>query len=237
MGLEAMPLDQDIEGSYGKREPRLKILPHAVHDPLEMADYGQHEEHRLHQQAVLPLAALTQSEVGGIAFSGMERGITQDNHALFKLPNQPLQGVIRDIGSVTRPRHHQLRLIEQQTEFAPDNPAMMREPLAADLAGTAAIAHGMDQLDPISIDDAEYRRSGQEDLRPVLMGPEEAKDPRPLGELGKQRSIVSCQPAIERPVAHAFEGMQQPQGDHLTGPEVALSGCLGMARIRCILVK
>jgi hypothetical protein len=27
---------------------------------------------------------------------------------------------------------------------------------------------------------------------------------------------------MERPVAHAFEGMQQPQSDHLTGPEVRL---------------
>src|SRR5215471_6128056 len=30
------------------------------------------------------------------------------------------------------------------------------------------------------------------------------------------------QPAIERPVAHTFQRMQQPQGDHLTGPEVRL---------------
>src|SRR5262249_49119076 len=30
------------------------------------------------------------------------------------------------------------------------------------------------------------------------------------------------QPAIEGPIAHAFEGMQQSQGDHLTGPEVGL---------------
>src|SRR5499433_4207887 len=30
------------------------------------------------------------------------------------------------------------------------------------------------------------------------------------------------QPAIKGPVAHAFEGMEQPQGDHLTGPEVRL---------------
>ena len=27
-----MQLDQDIEGGHGKREPRLKIRPHAVHD-------------------------------------------------------------------------------------------------------------------------------------------------------------------------------------------------------------
>src|SRR5262252_77476 len=30
------------------------------------------------------------------------------------------------------------------------------------------------------------------------------------------------QPAIEGPVAHALERMQQPQDDHLTGPEMGL---------------
>src|SRR6266446_2947222 len=42
-------------------------------------------------------------------------------------------------------------------------------------------AHGMDQLDSIGIDDAEHGRSGQEDLRPVLMGPEETKEAGAFG--------------------------------------------------------
>src|SRR4029453_14813843 len=67
---------------------------------------------------------------------------------------------------------------------------------------------------------------GQEDLRPVLMGHEEAKEPGALGEPREQWPIVARQPAIEGPVAPAFEGMEQPQGDHFTGPEVR-SGCLG----------
>src|SRR4029453_12452395 len=54
------------------------------------------------------------------------------------------------------------------------------------------------------------------------MGREETKEPRPLGELGKQRAIVARQPAIKRPVAHAFEGVQQPQRDPLAGTEVGL---------------
>ena len=41
---------------------------------------------------VLPRAALTQFEVGGIAFRRMESGITEDNHLIFKLPNEPLIG-------------------------------------------------------------------------------------------------------------------------------------------------
>src|SRR5712691_6990476 len=81
VGLEAMPLDQHIEGGHGERKPCLKILPYAVHDSLEMADERQHGEHRLDEQAVLPLATRTQFEVGRIALRRMEGGITQDNHA------------------------------------------------------------------------------------------------------------------------------------------------------------
>src|SRR4029434_832137 len=72
------------------------------------------------------------------------------------------------------------------------------------------------------VDDAEHGRSGQEDLRPVLMRPEEAKKAGPLGEPGEEGAIVARQPAIEGPVAHAFEGMQESQGDHLTGREAGL---------------
>src|SRR4029453_17295580 len=90
IGLEAVPLDEHIEGGHGEREPRLKIRRHAVHDPLAMADHGQHGEHGLHEHTVLPLAALTQFEVRGIPHGRMESGITQDNHASVYLSNEPL---------------------------------------------------------------------------------------------------------------------------------------------------
>jgi hypothetical protein len=183
-------------------------------------------EHRLHQHTVLPCAALTQCEVAGIPLRGMEGGITQDDHLFFTLANQPLKGGIRDIGGRTIPRHDQPPLIEHQTEFPPDNPAVMRETFAADLLGATAFAHGVDQRDPIRVDHPEHRRSGQEDLRPALMRPAEAQEPGALGEVGKQRTLVAGQPPIERAGAHTFEGMQPPPGDHLTGPEVRL-GMLG----------
>src|SRR5712691_3413554 len=59
IGLEAMPLDQHIEGRHGEREPGLKIGPAPMHHLFEMADKRQHGEHGLHQHAVLPRAALT----------------------------------------------------------------------------------------------------------------------------------------------------------------------------------
>ena len=49
-------------------------------------------------------------------------------------------------------------LMAQQTECAPDNPAMIGEPFPADLLGSAAFAHGMDELNAIGVDDPEYGR-------------------------------------------------------------------------------
>jgi hypothetical protein len=113
-------------------------------------------------------------------------------------------------------------LVQQQAERAADHPAVVRHACAADLLGAAALAYGVDALDPIRVDDAEQRRGGQEGLRPVLMGREETKEPGPLGSAGEQGPLVARQPTRERPIAHAFTRGQQPQGDHLTGPEVGL---------------
>src|SRR5499427_4063 len=151
--------------------------------------------------------------------------------------NEPLKRVIRDIGRVTGPPHDQPPLIEQQTQFATDNPAMVRQAFAADLLRAAAFAHGVDQLDAVGVDDAEHGRRGPEELRPVLMSPEEAKEAGALGEPGKQRPIVARQPAIKRPVADAFGRMQQAQGDHLTGPEMGLGVCGDGAHLLVDLVE
>ena len=104
--------DQDIEDGHGEREPGVEIHPDAMHDPLEMADQSEHGEYRFHQHPVFPLAALTQLEIAGIALGGMESGVTQDNHTLLKLSNQPLEGVIRDVRGGTRPSHDQSPLIQ-----------------------------------------------------------------------------------------------------------------------------
>ena len=75
-----MPLDEHIEGGHGEREPGMKIRPAPMHHLLQMADQRQHGQDRLHQRAVLSLPALTQCEIAGIPFRGMEAGIAQDNH-------------------------------------------------------------------------------------------------------------------------------------------------------------
>ena len=49
IGLEAVPLDQHIEGGHGERQTRLKIPPAPMHHLLHMADERQHREYRFHR--------------------------------------------------------------------------------------------------------------------------------------------------------------------------------------------
>src|SRR5262245_1113165 len=119
-----------------------------------MTNEREHREHRLHQHTVFPLTALTQFEVGGIALRGMKAGVAQDDHPPINLLNQPLKAVVSRTGGGTRPPHDQPPLVEQQTELAADNPAMIGEPFATDLLATAAFAHRVDQLDAIDVDDS-----------------------------------------------------------------------------------
>jgi len=48
---------------------------------------------------------LTQFEIGGIALCSMEAGITQDNHLVFELLNEPLKGVIDVSTTILSSRH------------------------------------------------------------------------------------------------------------------------------------
>ena len=79
VGLEAMPLNQHIEGRHRERQPCLKIRPDPMHHLLEVTDQRQHREDRFDEHAVLPLAALTQFEVGRVALCRMEGGIAAQN--------------------------------------------------------------------------------------------------------------------------------------------------------------
>jgi hypothetical protein len=217
-----MPLDQHLEAGHGEGQARLTIGPAPGPDLCEMADERQHGAHRLDAQAVLPRPALTEVEVGAVALGGLETGRTQDNQPPINLLHEPLQGVRRDLGRGTVPPHAQPPVLEPQTELAPDKPAMVRPTFPAALRGAATCTAGMEPLDRVGVDPPAHGRGSQERPRPGLLGLKETKEPGALGQAGKPRPIGARQPALAGAVAPAFEGLQPPQRDHCTGPEVGL---------------
>ena len=198
--------------------PCVPIRPHPVHDFLAVPDERQHGEHRLDEQTVLPLAALTQCASARIARRRLAGPIPQDSHASSALSQQPRPGMLCPLGRGPRPLHPAARLVQPQTECAPDHPPVIREACAAPLLGTAACAPRRDPRDPGGGDAAAPRRGGQADLRPVLRRLHAAQEPGALGELRTHRPRGACHPARAGPGAHALARVEQPQRDHLTGP-------------------
>jgi hypothetical protein len=131
----------------------------------------------------------------------MNPRVRQDDHLVAKFGNQRLEGVIRDVRSGVISRHNQAVLIDEIGQFGSNDPAMVRQTLATDLAVGAAFAPGMAQFDAVAV---------------------EAKQACAFGQVGKLRAIVVVQSAIKRVWADALEGEEQRQGHDLTRIQVRI---------------
>jgi len=120
--------------------------------------------------------------------------------------------------------------MQQHTPCAPDHSAMVREAWAAHLRRTAALAPGVEQRDPIRVDDAEDRRFGHEDLRPVVMRRAKTHEPGPCGEAGQHRPRVTHHPARAARLPTPVRACNSPKVTTARGQRCA-SGCVGMAPI------
>ena len=95
-----------------------------------------------------------------------ETRICQDNHLTVELSNQRLKMRIVDIGCRAIPRTDEAPLVQDETEFPTDNPAMVTLAFLANLRRAAAFPQGVDQLDPIGVRHAQHRGSGQKPRGP-----------------------------------------------------------------------
>ena len=149
----------------------------------------------------------------------MEAGIAEDDHLVFHLPDQGLEGVIGDVGRGAVPGHDQPELVQEQAQLAPDDPAMVGVPLAPDLRRTPSFTDGVDQLNAVGVDHAEERGLREEAGGPVAVSREQPKQAGPLRQAGKQLAPVAGEPPIIRAVAHALDGEQEGQGHDLAGKQ------------------
>ena len=109
---------------------------------LAMKDGGEHRQYRFYQHPRVPGPSRTDFHVHGIARLRMETRICQDNHLTVELSNQRLKMRIVDIGCRAIPRTDEAPLVQDETEFPADNPAMITFAFLANLRRAAAFPHG-----------------------------------------------------------------------------------------------
>jgi len=152
----------------------------------------------------------------------MEGSVPQDNHVVLKGFTQGVEGGVWGIGTRAVPGHDQAQVMEQQTELAPNNPAMVGFAFAPDLLGTAPFAQRMEQFDPVAIHHPQDRGRGQKRLRALALNDKETKEARALGQGGKHAMPVAAHPAIKPACAHALEGKEHAQRHDFTGLQTRL---------------
>ena len=219
---QAMPLHQNIEGRHNERDPHSKVICPLMMLVLQMADCRQHRQDRFNQHARVPGAALTDLHVGRIARAAMESAIDQDDHLLSKLSNQGSKILVRDTRPITLPGHEQAQMIQDKTEFCPDNPAQIRRAFGAQLLWAAPFAPGMNQFHPVTVRDAQQTGVGQKALGPQAMRRQQPKQARPLGQAWKQHPVITLQPALEGAFTDAFQSKQETDRHQFTGEQGGL---------------
>ena len=104
MGLQPMPLNQDIEQGHREPQPHGEVGPDAMHEVLEMTDVDQHRQDGFDEHADIPCAARTDLEGIGMPVDLVEALIGEDHHLTVDPVDDFLEGpTIVDVGGIARP--------------------------------------------------------------------------------------------------------------------------------------
>ena len=206
IGLDAIPLDEQVEHRHRVSQTALEVSPNPVHHLLEMTNQSQHREHRFDNHARVPLASSANPDVFRMPVFLDETLITEQHHlGGIALGNLLKGAAIVDIGRVDLPIHDQAEMIEHKTQFASDDPTPVRQPFLADLSLAAAFPARVEQFNTIRVNQTEQGRVCHKAFRPLPVGIEQPEQSRAAGQVRKQRPVVSLQPTIKGAIADAFE--------------------------------
>jgi hypothetical protein len=146
-------LHQEVEHGHREGQPTAEGCPCPMTELLEPTHGRQHRQHGFHHHALVPGAAFAGFHIGGVTRLGVEARISQNNHLVFKLSNQPVKGGVRHMRGGIIPRDDQSPLVDDVGELRPDDPAVVRYPFRPDLPVGPVFTLRMAQFDAVTISD------------------------------------------------------------------------------------
>src|SRR6266511_4693825 len=84
IGLQTIPLHQQVEGCHGKGQAGTEVAPNPMHYLFEMANQSKHREDRLHHHALIPLTPPTQLQVGWVSCPGVKAQVSEDGNQFLE---------------------------------------------------------------------------------------------------------------------------------------------------------
>jgi hypothetical protein len=222
--IQTVPLLEQIEKRDRKREPHLEICPDSLAQVFQTTHLRQERENRFDQHPVVPLAASADLQVFRLVDFASKAGVCQNNHFPTDGFNEREKFLIRHIRRCDLPISNESELIDQQTEFADDDPLPRSKSFLADAFSMRLMifANRMAQLNAVRIDDAENSRFRQELFGQPTMCFQTAKKSRSVGQSRKQIKPILFEPAIKSVLRRAFQSKQQSQSNQFTDRKFSL---------------
>src|ERR1051326_2707996 len=98
-----------------------------MRDTLEMANNGQHRQHRFNEHSGIPLTTFAQLQVSGMPIRFAKVRVSKNKHHIGNAIDQMLKSrTIIYIGSGTIPSNDQTKMVQQHRQLTTDNPAEVR---------------------------------------------------------------------------------------------------------------
>jgi len=149
-------------------------------------------------------------------------GIGQNNHLVSHFLDQRLKVSIILIGGAEIPINNQAKLVQQQTEFAAHNPALIRQPLFADLLLTPSFSDRVDQFDPVTVNHPQEGWFSQKAGGQPSLAHKQPEQAAAMGQIWKFSLPVFLQPPIEGSTVATLEGKENGDRHDLTGMQFKL---------------
>src|ERR687895_2828940 len=119
IGLETIPLHQDVEGGHGESQPSPEVVPDPMGEFLEMADQSEHQKHGFYHHTLIPFSSSAELEIGGVSFLSMKSPVRQNDHLVLEPLGQGLEAGVADIGSSAVPGADQPRWLSAKHSLPP----------------------------------------------------------------------------------------------------------------------
>lgn len=216
--------DEAIKESCDIGQVHREIICCSMPEFLQMTDGGYQAKGSLNDLAHTPGLRWTELEVAVRGSAHAESQVHQGDSLPLELFSDPAKALVMNISGIPGPGHHPSLVIQEPTQFDPDQPAMVGHPFSSYLAGTAPLSAGMEEFDAIGIHQGEEGGSPKELLTQGLVAMKQSQQASTLRQPRKPGAEVSGYPAIKGSVGCALQGKEECQGHYFTGIE----GSLGM---------
>src|SRR5664279_3608838 len=194
----------------------------ALGQMLEPTDARRQREQGFNEHPLTPGFVFTKLEVECRLARLLEAKIAQDNRFLIELMGEWAKGLVVDIRCVPVPSDDFASVIDQPAQLDPDNPAAVAFAFLADLLLAASFAHGMNQFNPIGVDDREESRVSQQVVTPVAMDVQRPLDAGAIRQFDKQRLKVAFQPTVEGAKKATFKRIEQSYRHQLAWIQIGI---------------